>query len=192
MSKIHASLQSLMNSLRIPVPFTRTIKKFSAIGLVVFSSLITPFFTDESSYGYNTSNKVILLSRQEKSQKIMMAQRASANLDVSVDVLGITNLIISSIKSSKDRGGFVKNVMNTAFYGSEQRYNVMVFNLSQNYQQSFRGVKFYGSAVYDGVTFGIWVFENGEFINQGDGGWINWAFSGWFERNGKYVKFRKP
>jgi hypothetical protein len=172
---------------------TQTIKNFSAMGLVVFSSLIAPFFAHESSYGYSTFNKSnTSVSQEEKSQKIMMAQRASANLDVSVDVLGITNLIISSIKSSRDRGGFVKNVMNTAFYGSEQRYNVMVFNLSQNYRQSFRGVKFYGSAVYDGVTFGIWVFEDGEFLNQGDGGWINWAFSGWFDRNDKYVRFKKP
>jgi hypothetical protein len=120
-----------------------------------------------------------------------MAQRASANLDVQVDVLGITNLIISSIKSSRDRSGFVKNLMNGAFYGAGERYNVMVFNLSQDYEESFRGVKFYGSAVYDGVTFGIWVFEDGEFTNKGDGGWINWAFYGLFDRNGGYVRFKK-
>lgn len=172
---------------------TQTIKNFSAMGLVVFSSLIAPFFAHESSYGYSTFNKSnTSVSQEEKSQKTMMAQRASANLSVSVDVLGITNLIVSSIKSSRDRSGFVKNLMNGAFYGAGQRYNVMVFNLSQNYQQSFRGVKFYGSAVYDGVTFGIWVFEDGEFLNQGDGGWINWAFSGWFDRNDQYVRFKKP
>ncbi|MDB9309023.1 hypothetical protein PN471_10305 [Aphanizomenon sp. CS-733/32] len=173
--------------------FTRTINNFSAMGLLVFSSLIAPFFAHESSYGYSTLSKSSTsVSQEEKSQKTMMAQRASANLDVQVDVLGITNLIVSSIKSARDRSGFVKNVMNTAFYGAGQRYNVMVFNLSQNYKHNFRGVKFYGSAVYDGVTFGIWVFEHGEFLNEGDGGWINWAFSGWFNRNGKYVRFRKP
>lgn len=172
--------------------FTRTIKNFSAMGLVVFSSLIAPFFAHESSYGYSTFNKSnTSVSQEEKSQKTIMAQRASANLDVQVDVLGITNLIISSIKSSRDRSGFVKNLMNGAFYGAGERYNVMVFNLSQDYEESFRGVKFYGSAVYDGVTFGIWVFEDGEFTNKGDGGWINWAFYGLFDRNGGYVRFKK-
>jgi hypothetical protein len=33
---------------------TQTIKNFSAMGLVVFSSLIAPFFAHESSYGYST------------------------------------------------------------------------------------------------------------------------------------------
>ncbi|MCM3738638.1 stress protein, partial [Bacillus cytotoxicus] len=28
--------------------------------------------------------------------------------------------------------------------------------------------------------------------NQGDGGWINWAFRGWFDRNGNHVKFHRP
>ncbi len=37
--------------------------------------------------------------------------------------------------------------------------------------------------------FGIWVFEDGEFTNKGDGGWINWAFRGWFDRDGGHVKF---
>lgn len=142
----------------------------------------------------NTANEVIQLVNQNKSQgqNIRIARSANANLDVSVDVLGITNLVVSSIKSSRDRGGFVKNLMNTAFYAAGERYNVMVFNLSQDYVENFRGVKFYASAVYDGITFGIWVFESGEFINKGDGGWINWAFSGWFDRNDKYVRFMKP
>ncbi|MCY9402193.1 stress response protein YvgO, partial [Bacillus haynesii] len=34
--------------------------------------------------------------------------------------------------------------------------------------------------------------ESGQFTNQGDGGWINWAFKGWFDRNGQNVTVRKP
>lgn len=37
--------------------------------------------------------------------------------------------------------------------------------------------------------YGIWAFENGEFTNKGDGGWINWAFKGSFDRDGSHVKF---
>ncbi|MDM5152688.1 stress protein [Bacillus sp. DX1.1] len=115
--------------------------------------------------------------------------KASANLSVNVDVLGIANMIRDSINTQTNRSGFVKGVMESAFYAAGQRYNVMVFNLNQNYDDHFNGVKFFGTTVYDGITFGIWVFEDGEFTNQGDGGWINWAFRGWFDRNGSHVKF---
>lgn len=83
--------------------------------------------------------------------------------------------------------------METAFYESGQHYNVMVHNLSQPYEDKLNGVKQYGSATYDGVTYGIWIFEDGEFTNQGDGGYINWAFRGVWERpdNGGYVKFSR-
>ncbi|OOR48922.1 stress protein, partial [Bacillus mycoides] len=99
--------------------------------------------------------------------------KASANLDVSIDVLGIANLIRNAINSQTNRSGFVKGVMESTFYSAGQRYNVMVFNLNQNYEDRFNGVKFFGTTVYDGITFGIWVFEDGEFTNKGDGGWIN-------------------
>ncbi|MDA1475244.1 stress response protein YvgO [Bacillus changyiensis] len=117
---------------------------------------------------------------------------SAIDLGINLDLLGIGNQIRDSIVQSANRSGFVKNCMESAFYAAGQRYNVMVFNLSQNYQERLRGVKFYGSANYHGVIYGIWVFENGEFTNQGDGGWINWAFKGWFDRNGKHVTFRKP
>ncbi|MFG2399399.1 stress protein [Streptomyces lydicus] len=117
-----------------------------------------------------------------------------ANLNLNVDVLGIANKIESSIKTAQNREGFVKNLMESAFYASGGQYNVMVHNLSQPYEEHLNGVKAYGSATYDGVVYGIWVFEDGEFTNQGDGGYINWAFKGWFDRpdNGGYVKFSRP
>ncbi|MFF7414175.1 stress protein [Streptomyces lydicus] len=119
---------------------------------------------------------------------------ANANLNFNVDVLGIANKIESSIKTAQNREGFVKNLMESAFYASGGQYNVMVHNLSQPYEEHLNGVKAYGSATYDGVVYGIWVFEDGEFTNQGDGGYINWAFKGWFDRpdNGGYVKFSRP
>ncbi len=44
-----------------------------------------------------------------------------------------------------------KNVMETTFYASGQKYNVKGFNLNQEYEDRFNGVQFYGSAVYDGI-----------------------------------------
>lgn len=114
------------------------------------------------------------------------------NVGVNIDVLGIAQAIASAVNANQNRDGFVKNLMESTFYSAGQRYNVMVFNLSQDYNDRFNGVVFYGSAVYSGITFGIWAFQSGEFTNNGDGGWINWAFRGWFERNGQHVVFKNP
>ena len=127
-----------------------------------------------------------------------MAQQSSdvsakdVGLNIDVDLLGIGNSIADAIKSAQNRDGFVKNLMESSFYASGQKYNVMVFNLSQEYEDHFNGVQFYGSAVYDGITYGIWVFEDGSFDNKGDGGWINWAFRGWFDRDNQHIEFHRP
>ncbi len=55
---------------------------------------------------------------------------AEVGLHVNLDVLGIANQIADAIKSAQNRDGFVKNLMESSFYASGQKYNVMVFNLS--------------------------------------------------------------
>ncbi|ARW40539.1 MULTISPECIES: hypothetical protein [Bacillus] len=138
------------------------------------------------------------VSAKEKPVPQNMAQQKSdvsakdVGLNIDVDLLGIGNSIADAIKSAQNRDGFVKNLMESSFYASGQKYNVMVFNLSQEYEDHFNGVQFYGSAVYDGITYGIWVFEDGSFTNKGDGGWINWAFRGWFDRDGDHFEFHRP
>lgn len=113
-------------------------------------------------------------------------------ISVDIDVLGIVNKIQSAVNDTQDRGSFVKNLMESTYYAAGQQYNVMVFNLGENYQHNFNNVVFYGSSVYSGLTFGIWAFDSGTFVNQGDGGYINWAFQGVFNRNGNTVTFTKP
>ena len=54
--------------------------------------------------------------------------------------------------SDDDRAGFVKNLCETV-YNNDQingQYNVMVFNLSQDYDKSLNDVVFYGSGSTDG------------------------------------------
>ncbi|OMH98391.1 hypothetical protein BTA30_21860 [Bacillus swezeyi] len=50
-------------------------------------------------------------------------------------------------------------MMESIFYSAGQRYHVIVFNLSKT-RDRFDGVKFYGSAVLNGVVYGILVFES--------------------------------
>jgi hypothetical protein len=85
--------------------------------------------------------------------------------------------------------------MEQATYAARGKYNVMVFNMSQPYNRNIRGVKFFKQANYQGVPYGIWIFEDGTFTNKGDGGFINWAFNGRFQRSGNQghtVTFQKP
>lgn len=118
--------------------------------------------------------------------------QVGTSFNVDVDVLGIAQAIADAVSADQNRDAFVKNLMETAFYKAGERYNVMVCNLNNDYENRLNNVKMYASANYRGIIFGIWIFEDGEFTNRGDGGWINWAFRGWFERNGGHVRFRKP
>ena len=72
----------------------------------------------------------------------------------------------------------------------------MVMNLSQDYNANqLQGVQYFDTVDYDGITFGVWVFEEGTFVNEGDGGYDNWAFRGWFEQTGDdqmTVNFHRP
>jgi hypothetical protein len=112
---------------------------------------------------------------------------ASANIDI--DVNGLTNTIKQAIVTAANRGGAVKSMMEAAYNHTKQRYNVMVFNLNQNYDASqLSGVKSYTTLTYSQIPFGVWIFESGTFVNQGDGGFINWAFAGNWKRTGKDAK----
>jgi hypothetical protein len=126
-------------------------------------------------------------------QDVKIARRVTGSVGVNIDPVAAGIEIANAVKNSRNRSGFVKNLMNTAYYNiGKQKYHVMVFNLSQDHSSKLRGVKYYSSATYDSVTYGIWIFESGEFVNKGDGGWINWAFRGRFKRDRGYVKFHKP
>ena len=122
---------------------------------------------------------------------------ASANFDI--DVNALTNTIQQAIVSAANREGAVKSMMEAAYNHTKQRYNVMVFNLNQNYDDSqLSGVKSYTNHTYSQIPYGVWVFESGTFVNQGDGGFINWAFAGSCKRTGKddktvvFSKINKP
>lgn len=40
-----------------------------------------------------------------------------------------------------------------------------------------------------GCRYNIYVGAKGDWINKGDGGWINWAMTGNYNKNGNYVHF---
>ncbi|KAK5122221.1 hypothetical protein LTR85_004131 [Meristemomyces frigidus] len=42
------------------------------------------------------------------------------------------------------------------------------------------------------ISYDCYVFDSGNFELQGDGGYLNWAFTGNFKRDGNKVTFMKP
>ncbi|ALC81242.1 hypothetical protein [Bacillus gobiensis] len=170
------------------------------LGSTLALALTVPFAASASAASEPESSTVPqvspstskLNSEAAPSSSNFKAAGVEGSLNVDVDVLGIADRINEAVKSEQNRPGWVKNVMETTFYASGQKYNVMVFNLNQEYDYQFNDVQFYGSAVYDGITYGIWVFKDGSFDNKGDGGWINWTFRGWFDRTDNHVDFHTP
>jgi len=126
-----------------------------------------------------------------------LASVRAAAVNFDIDVNGLINTIAGAISASKDRGAFVRSTLDKVRYYRMKNgrqvisdYNVMVFNRQVRHSSRLRGVELYRDFQYQGITYGVWIFDSGWFRNEGDGGWINWAFSGSFDRDGGYVKFR--
>ncbi|MET8981198.1 stress protein [Streptomyces sp. NPDC004539] len=124
------------------------------------------------------------------------ALAAGPKIDVTSAVLDISDriydVITDAIERNQNRSGYVKSLREGAFYDAGQRYNVMVIKADHRYDSKFKRI------VYDAKVKGgkypkyrVVVFESGVVVNKGDGGYINWAFRGWFKRDGMKVTFRK-
>ena len=113
-----------------------------------------------------------------------------------MDLNKAVTAISKIIGATKDRGAWVKALLEQTKSKTRGNYNVMVFNMQQNYEFNpppntfkFVQVPFRGGLGGD-ITYGVWVFRSGGvFKNQGDGGFINWAFYGHSARNGGTVTF---
>ncbi|RSS83692.1 stress protein [Streptomyces sp. WAC06614] len=120
---------------------------------------------------------------------------AAGRVDAVTAIVDITarlyNIINDAVERGQNRSGYVKSLMEGSFYEAGQRYNVMVINDANRYSTHLQGVVY--DAKVSGVhgTYRVLVFESGQFTNHGDGGWINWAFRGWFDRDGGNVTFRR-
>ncbi|GHA86631.1 stress protein [Streptomyces termitum] len=114
-------------------------------------------------------------------------------VSVSMDQLGVAGKVADAVRGVKtsDRGKFVQEAVKAAFDAAGGRHNVMLFNLSQNYDDRFQGTRVYANVKWGNIYYGLWIFESGTFANGGDGGWINWGMMGWFDRNGGAVTFHR-
>jgi hypothetical protein len=96
--------------------------------------------------------------------------------------------------STDDRGAFVSEAVSKAFEEDGGDYNVVMQNLSQGYDAGgLEGVKLYANVSWGSIHYGLWIVDAGTFKNTGDGGYINWAFQGWWDRpDDQTVVFKRP
>ncbi|MGJ9412884.1 hypothetical protein ACHAAC_09260 [Aeromicrobium sp. CF4.19] len=105
----------------------------------------------------------------------------------------IYRAISSAIETNANRSGLVQAFQNGAWYEAGESKNVLVMKADHPYDADFQGVELDATYSVDGYPkFRVVVFESGTVTNNGDGGYINWAFRGWFDRDGMTVNFHQP
>ena len=111
------------------------------------------------------------------------APGVGASVNANIDVNALVSTIQQAVASAQNRDGFVQTALDETFYKAGGSYNVMVCNMNLNPDDTgLQGVQFFQPFTYSGIPYGIWVFESGKFVKPGDGGYINWAFRGKFQR----------
>jgi hypothetical protein len=126
----------------------------------------------------------------------VLASKGGASLDAKLDLNKVVDEVAGTIGANKNREAWVKSLLEQTMSRTGGRYNVMVFNMQQNYDFNppagtfqFAPATFKGGLTGD-ITYGVWVFSSAAtFTNKGDGGFINWAFYGAFTRNRGTVRF---
>lgn len=95
---------------------------------------------------------------------------------------------------------FTRSVVNQVSNAFGGRYNVVVINASNGRTHRLRGLvkgrngqNYYREANLLNRIYHIYVFKSGRFVNEGDGGYINWAFTNSYcNRNDKVLNFTTP
>lgn len=120
-----------------------------------------------------------------------VASSVDGSVNLNIDVNALIGLIVNAINSSSDRGAFTRSSLEKLISGTRGQHNIMVYNMHQDYDfNPNREWSWYTDQVFQGIRYGFWVFRGPvRFVNKGDGGWINWAFFGNFNRNGNTVDF---
>lgn len=139
----------------------------------------------KSKLGTLIAGATLLLTSSTFSSLPASAQNVDVGLNLNVNSL--YRKVSSAIRGQRNRAACVKAMREAAYTSARQRANVMVFNLNQNYRKRLNKVVFRRFSCA-GVSYGLWVFRSGTFINKGDGGYINWAFDGRWKRIGRDKK----
>jgi len=116
---------------------------------------------------------------------------ASAQLVANLDINKAVGDIIGTVNAERDRGAWVRSLLEQMKSKTQGKVSIMVFNMEQPFDFNPPGKVQFTKVTFNGrITYGIWVFHSAAvFKNKGDGGFINWAFYGVFNRRGGTVTF---
>ncbi|MBU3173023.1 hypothetical protein [Clostridium estertheticum] len=179
MNKIKMKVVTVCLSLgMIAGTLTTPVAAYAATTNTISNGIETSIANDNDAEKYDTSVGDMLSESK--------AWAPGVNFNVNIDALGIANKIAASISRNNyngQRAAFCKNLMETTYYAAGGKYNVVVFDLSQNYKYRISGVKMYAGYKFDGTTYGVWVFNKNQpkgsfFRNDGRRGWDHWAARG--------------
>ena len=131
---------------------------------------------------------------EERANEQMEAQETKGfggSVNLNIDVNQLLSSIGSALNGVNEREAFVRTLLETVISYTRGRWNVMVFNMQQSFDfNPDYEWTWFDSRTCNGIQYGFWVFRGPvRFVNQGDGGWINWGFYGLFNRDGGIVDF---
>lgn len=114
-----------------------------------------------------------------------------------IDVQQMNAAIQEVARNAANRGDFTQDAVRRAAglplsngRPISTRYNVLIFNREVRYSQALRGVAYRQGFRFAGRIYDLWIFRDGWFRNEGDGGFINWAFTGSYDKRDNFVQFK--
>ncbi|MEU7019947.1 hypothetical protein ABZ990_04735 [Streptomyces sp. NPDC046203] len=117
---------------------------------------------------------------------------ADWHLDIFIDAMGyigpIIGNVLNDIRMEKDRPAFVHRQLDDTM-NAYPGYNVMIINDKLDYSLNLQGVVANARVTQGSATYRVLAFKSGTIVNRGDGGWSNWGFGGWWDRDGGTVVF---
>lgn len=165
----------------------------NVMALTLFISFVSAFSVALSS-DLNNYEMIKRLPVSPLDNQVQESVHAADNLhfNFTLDKYGIGQDIENAIgRTCALPQAFVKDVRNAAYYAGLGDYNVLVFNLAVPYKSDFEGVILHGIVKYNELTYAIWIFEVGMFVNSGSAGSRNWAFRGKWNRDGNRISFSR-
>ncbi|KAF5378585.1 hypothetical protein D9615_007100 [Tricholomella constricta] len=100
---------------------------------------------------------------------------------------------VGANQAGGDRGAFTQKTVGY-LWSQNSHYNYLIIHTAYHYTlQGARGVDWESAhCTFSGVGFDVFAIRYGDFWNDGDGGFINWAYIGVSTRDGQHVRFIGP
>ncbi|KAF5378561.1 hypothetical protein D9615_007098 [Tricholomella constricta] len=137
----------------------------------------------------NARNITLPLPQGAGTNNLSLKGRSPASLVTDLQV-GCT---VGANQAGGDRGAFTQNTVGY-LWSQDWSHNYMIIDTAYHWTLfGTRGVDWESAhCTFSGIGYDVFAIRNGDFWNDGDGGFINWAFIGVWTRDGQHVHFTAP